>query len=139
MTVDLVRNHRIVRRRLREHGGMNLREAREVIDAAAADPDASRVYGQPYETADGTTVVPVAKFRGRPASGVDDPRNRLIAKPLGIFLVKDGKAAFVPATDATRLAMMGILVGLVSAALAGVAMIRRPPWPDLHGDISRSH
>lgn len=118
---------------------MNLREAREVIDAAAADPDASRVYGQPYETADGTTVVPVAKFRGRPASGVDDPRNRLIAKPLGIFLVKDGKAAFVPATDATKLAMMGILVGLVSAALAGVAMIRRPPWPDLHGDISRSH
>jgi hypothetical protein len=45
----------------------------------------------------------------------------------------------VPAVDAGRIAMMGILVGLVSAALAGVAMVRRPPWPDLHGDISRSH
>ena len=43
---------------------MNLREARDVIDTSAADADASRVYGQPYETADGTTVVPVAKLRG---------------------------------------------------------------------------
>jgi len=103
---------------------MNLREAREVIDALPVDPDASRLFGEPYETADGSTVIPVAK----PG-----------AKPLGIFVVKDGKATFVPAVDATRIAMMGILVGLVSAALAGVAMVRRPPWPDLHGDISRSN
>ena len=101
---------------------MNLREAREAIDTVPVDPDASRVFGQPYETADGSTVVPVAKPGG---------------KPLGIFVVKDGKASFVPAVDAGRIAMMGILVGLVSATLAGVAMVRRPPWPDLHGDISR--
>jgi hypothetical protein len=104
---------------------MNLREARDVIDTLGTDPDASRVFGQPYETPDGTTVVPVAKQRGANA------------KPLGIFAVKDGKASFVPAADATKIAMMGILVGLVSATLAGVAMVRRPPWPDLHGDISR--
>jgi hypothetical protein len=103
---------------------MNLREAREAIDTLAPDPDAARLFGQAYETADGSTVIPVAK----PG-----------AKPLGIFVVKDGKASFVPAVDAGRIAMMGILVGLVSAALAGVAMVRRPPWPDLHGDISRSH
>jgi hypothetical protein len=118
---------------------MNLREARDVIDAAESDPDASRVFGQPYETADGTTVVPVARLRGRSAQGVDDPRDRLSAKPLGIFVVKDGKASFVPAADATKIALMGILVGLVSATLAGVAMVRRPPWPDLHGDVSRRH
>ena len=113
---------------------MNLREARDVIDTLAADPDASRVYGEPYETADGTTIVPVAKLRRR--SG-DDPRNQLSAKPLGIFVIKDGKGSFVPAADATKIAMMGILVGLVSATLAGVAMVRRPPWPDLHGDVSQ--
>ncbi len=118
-------------------GAMNLREARDVIDTPAADGDASRVFGQPYETADGTTVVPVAKLRSRSVPGVDDPRHRLSAKPLGIFVVKDGKASFVPAADATKIALMGILVGLVSATLAGVAMVRRPPWPDLHGDISR--
>jgi hypothetical protein len=118
---------------------MNLREAREAIDTLAADPDASRVFGQPYETADGTTVVPVAKVRTPSKPGVGDSRFALGAKPLGIFVVKDGTASFVPAVDASRIAMMGILVGLVSAGLAGVAMVRRPPWPDLHGDISRSH
>ncbi len=116
---------------------MNLREAGEVIDMLAADPDASRVFGQPYETADGATVIPAAKLRGRGAAGADDAPIRLSAKPIGIFVIKDGKAAFVPSPDVTRIAMMGILVGLVSAALAGVAMVRRPPWPDLHGDVSR--
>ena len=101
----------------------------------AADPDASRVFGQPFETADGATVIPVARLRGGPARGADDSRIRLGAKPLGVFVVKDGKASFVPAVDAGRIAMMGILVGLVSAALAGVAMVRRPPWPDLHGTV----
>ena len=118
---------------------MNLREAREAVDTLAADPDASRVFGQPYETADGTMVVPVAKVRTASKPGIGDSRLALGAKPLGVFVVKDGKASFVPAVDAGRIAMMGILVGLVSAALAGVAMVRRPPWPDLHGDISRSH
>jgi hypothetical protein len=119
---------------------MNLREARQVIGSLETDPDASRVFGQPYETADGTTVVPVAKVRTASKPGVvADSRFALGAKPLGIFVVKDGKASFVPAVDAGRIAMIGILVGLVSAALAGVAMVRRPPWPDLHGDISPSH
>lgn len=106
---------------------MNLREARDVIGTLAADPDAARVFGQPYDTADGTTVVPVASVRGA------------APKAAGVFVVKDGKASWVPAVDATKIALMGILVGLVSATLAGVAMVRRPPWPDLHGDISRSH
>jgi hypothetical protein len=105
---------------------MNLREARQVIGALETDPDAARVFGKAYEIADGTTVIPVTAMRGGP------PR------PLGVFVVKDGKASWVPAIDAGRIAMMGILVGLVSATLAGVAMVRRPPWPDLHGDISRA-
>ena len=37
---------------------------------------------------------------------------------------------------AVGLPLAGILVGLVSSTLAGIAMVRRPPWPDLHGDIS---
>jgi hypothetical protein len=133
MTRYVARNHR----RWRKQEGMNLREAQDVIDTLAVDPDASRVFGQPYEIADGTIVVPVATLRGRSTPGVEEPRNRLSAKPLGIFVVKDGKAAFVPAADATKIAMMGILVGLVSATLAGIAMVRRPPWPDLHGGTSR--
>ena len=101
---------------------MNLRDAGELLDRLESDPDASRVYGQPHETSDGTTVIPVAKARGG---------------ALGVFVIKEGEARWVPAVDGERVAMMGILVGLVAAALAGVAMVRRPPWPDLHGDISK--
>jgi hypothetical protein len=104
---------------------MNLRESRETIGTVVPDADASRVYGEPYETADGATVITVAKAReGR-------------SKPVGVFVIKDGKASWRPAVDGERIAMMGILVGLVSAALAGIAMVRRPPWPDLRGDISQ--
>ena len=99
---------------------MNLRDAGELLDTL--ETDASRVYGQSYETADGTTVIPVAKMGGG---------------ALGVFVVKDGKAKWAPAVDGTRVAMMGILVGLVSAALAGAAMARRRPWLALHGEISK--
>ena len=93
---------------------MNLREAGQLF---RVETEPGRVYGQPYETADGTTVVPVVR-------------------PVGVFVVKDGDAKWLPAVDATRVALMGILVGLVSATLAGVAMVRRPPWPDLYGEYS---
>jgi hypothetical protein len=102
-----------------KHERMNFRDAGELLDTL--ETDATRVYGQPYQTADGTTIIPVARVRGG---------------ALGVFVVKDGTSKWEPAVDATRIAMMGILVGLVSAALAGLAMVRRPPWPDLHGDIS---
>ena len=98
---------------------MNLRDVSGLRDTTGTD--ASRAYGQPCETADGTTVIPVSRVRGG---------------ALGVFVVKDGEAKWVPAADTTRIALLGICVGLVSAAFAGVAMVRRPPWPDLHGDVS---
>jgi hypothetical protein len=76
------------------------------------------VFGQQYETPDGATVIPVAR-------------------PVGVFVVKDGKPIWSPATDDTRIALMGILVGLTATLLAGVALVRRPPWPDLHGEVSK--
>lgn len=97
---------------------MNLREARQVIDSLETNPDALSVFGVKYETDDGTTIIPVAK-------------------PVGVFVVKDGKGAWQPATDDTRIALFGILVGLVATAFAGIAMVRRPPWPDLHGDVTK--
>lgn len=98
---------------------MNLRDVSELRDTVRTD--ASRSYGQPCETADGTTVIPVSRAHGG---------------ALGVFVIKDGEGKWVPAADTTRIALLGICVGLVSAMFAGGAMVRRPPWPDLHGDIS---
>ncbi len=71
-----------------------------------------RIFGDPYETPDGTTVLPVHR-------------------PVGVFTVHEGRARWEPAVDTTRITLLGIGVGLVAATLAGIAMVHRPPWPDV--------
>jgi hypothetical protein len=99
------------------------------LKSLIADPDAKRVFGESYQTADGATVIPVAKVRGRAKPG--ESGSRLLARPVGVFVVKDGNATWQPAVDVTRIALMGELIGLVAATLATLAMVRRPPWPDV--------
>jgi hypothetical protein len=111
---------------------------RDALDSIVPDPAAAQVYGQPYVTADGATVVPVAKVRGRTKTGAPEPDLRLTAKPAGVFVIKNGVATWVPAVDSTRIALMGELIGLVAATFATLAMVRRPPWPDLHGTVDVS-
>ena len=69
-----------------------------------------RRFGEPYETADGTTVITVTS-------------------PPGVFAIREGQAKWEPAVDATRVALLGI--GPAAATLSGIAMVHRPPWPDL--------
>ena len=108
---------------------------RDALDSIVPDPSAAAVYGQPYETADGVTVVPVAKLGGR-QRGAQDTDLRLAARPVGVFVIKDGEATWTPAVDSTRIALVGALTGLIAATLGTLAMVRRPPWPDLHGTVS---
>ena len=81
------------------------------------------VYGQPQQTADGATVITVAKVRSRAGS--------VSATPVGVFVIHDGKPVWEPAVDAGRIALLGVLTGLIAATLATFAMVRRPPWPDI--------
>jgi hypothetical protein len=70
------------------------------------------IFGDPYETPDGTTVIPVHR-------------------PVGVFAIREGQAKWEPAVDATRVALLAVGTGLVAATLAGLALVHRPPWPDL--------
>ena len=63
---------------------------RDTLDSIVPDPAAGQVYGQPYETPDGVTVVPVAGVRGRTRPGAQDAGLRLTARPVGVFVIKDG-------------------------------------------------
>jgi hypothetical protein len=108
---------------------------RDALDSIVPDPAAAHVYGQPYETADGVTVVPVARVRGRSKAAADADLD-LTARPVGVFVIKNAEATWVPAVDSTRIALMGELIGLVAATFATLAMVRRPPWPDLHGTVA---
>jgi hypothetical protein len=81
------------------------------------------VYGQPQQTANGSTVITVTKVRSRGSA--------LSATPVGVFVIHDGQPTWEPAIDEGRIATIGVLTGFVAAAFATIAMIRRPPWPDI--------
>lgn len=82
----------------------------DVLDQLAADPDAGRVYGEPYQTPDGATVI-------------------LVAKPRGVFVIRSDRASWVPAVDGNRIALIGVITGLLAAVIGSLAVLRQPPWP----------
>lgn len=92
-----------------------------------SDDAAGRAFAEPYHTPDGATVIPVAK--------VSHGGTGTTAKPLGVFVIRDGGTVWVPAVDADRIALVGVVTGLVTAVIGCLAILRRPPWPDLsdHG------
>ena len=95
---------------------MNISES---VEQLPTNGTRGRVYGEPYRTADGGSVIPVAKVRAGTAT------------PMGLFVIYGGTARWVPALDTNRIALIGVITGLISAALASAAVLRRPPWPDL--------
>lgn len=76
-------------------------------------------FGEPYVTESGVTVIPVTRSRGGQPGG----------KAIGVFVIEGGTATWSPAVDADRIALIGVVTGLVSATLACLAVLRRPPWP----------
>lgn len=91
----------------------------ESVDQLPTNGTRGRVYGEPYRTADGGTVITVAKVRASTST------------PVGVFVVHGGTARWVPAIDTNRIALIGVITGLISAVLVSMALLRRPPWPDL--------
>lgn len=89
------------------------------LDELPSNGTRGRVYGEPYPIADGGTVITVAKVRAGNAT------------PVGVFVVHGGDVRWVPAVDSNRIALIGVITGLISAVLASIAVLRRPPWPDL--------
>ncbi|TAM64085.1 hypothetical protein [Mycobacterium sp.] len=82
----------------------------DILEQLAADPAAGAGYGEPYQTPDGTTVI-------------------LVAKPPGVFAIRNGRASWTPAVDGSRIALIGVLTGLLAAVIGSLAVLRQPPWP----------
>jgi hypothetical protein len=89
------------------------------LDELPTNGTRGRVYGEPYPMADGGTVITVAKVRAGAAT------------PVGVFVIHGGKIRWAAAVDADRIALIGVITGLIAGVLAGIAVVRRPPWPDL--------
>jgi hypothetical protein len=76
-----------------------------------ARPDEA-VFGEPYETPGGATVIPVHS-------------------PVGVFVIHGGDVQWEPAVDTTRVLLIGAMTGLMAATLGTLAVLRKPPWPDV--------
>ena len=82
----------------------------QVFDRLPTDRNVRRVFGEPYVTPDGVTVIPVEG-------------------PVGMFVVRADGAQWVPAVDTNRAALIGVVTGLLAAVIGSLAVLRQPPWP----------
>ena len=92
----------------------------EILGGARDAMTVKRVFGDPIET-DGVTVVPVAKVAGGGGGGGDSDHNGgagfgVMAKPAGVYVIKDGEVTWKPAIDVSRILL---------AALALLSVWRR--------------
>jgi uncharacterized spore protein YtfJ len=81
-----------------------------------------RVYGKPIES-DGVTVIPAAVVHGGAGGGGDNEGNGgggfgVGARPIGAYVIRNGKVSWRPAFDLNR-------VLLIVAALAYLIVRRR--------------
>ena len=91
-----------------------------------------RVFGEPYEK-DGLTIIPAARVQGAVgAGGGEDPQTQgkgsgggfgMTARPVGVFILRNGELTWRPAIDATRIAIGGQVVAIV-ALLAARAIFK---------------
>jgi uncharacterized spore protein YtfJ len=105
---------------------------REMVDSATA----GKVFGTPL-IQDGLTVLPVAKVSGGggggsgPATAAQGDHEQsgvggglgLTARPLGVFVIKDGKVGWRPAVDVNKVILGGQLVA-ITALLVLRALIK---------------
>lgn len=111
-----------------------LESVREVIDSV----EARKVYGTPIER-DGMTVLPVAKIRGGGGAGGSHTAGQdmpgaegegggmgMAAKPLGVFVIREGQVSWQPALDLNKVILGGqILAGIALLTLRAYLKHRR--------------
>ncbi|GGK66476.1 hypothetical protein Sme01_10730 [Sphaerisporangium melleum] len=108
---------------------MELREFFEHLSGA------QRVYGQPYEK-DGATVIPAVSVHAGGGFGQGDVRGQVsggrgggggtIARPVGAYVIKDGRVSWEPAVDVNRIVLGAqILAGLALVVFALRSGLRR--------------
>jgi len=101
----------------------------ELLGGARDAITVKRVYGDPIEI-EGMTVVPAAKIFGGGGGGGDSDNNGGLgfgvgAKPVGAYVIADGKVTWRPAIDVNQLVGLAFLLGLVFALKAPTRR-RRP-------------
>lgn len=97
--------------------------------------DVRRVFGEPY-VRDGVTVIPVASVAAGAGGGSGEDSERggsgegggfgAAGRPIGAYVIADGKVSWQPAVDVTRLAVWGNIVLIVFMLAVSRGRRRRP-------------
>ncbi len=104
----------------------------EILDKVRDTLTVRQVFGEPYER-DGVLVVPVARVAGGGGGGGGGSPSEgsgsgggfgLEARPVGVYVIRNGEVSWRPAVDVTRIAVGGQLVAIV-ALLVARSVIRR--------------
>jgi uncharacterized spore protein YtfJ len=90
----------------------------EMLEGAREAITVRRVYGDPIER-DGITIIPAADVMGGGGGGSDSAENGgggfgMWARPVGVYVVRDGNVTWEPALDGSRIAIMGMVTAIVT-------------------------
>jgi uncharacterized spore protein YtfJ len=85
----------------------------ELLSGARDAISVRRVFGDPIEH-EGTVVVPVARVGGGGGGGSDNEQNGgggfgLGARPVGVYVIKDGQVSWTPAIDPVRVGFLAVV------------------------------
>jgi uncharacterized spore protein YtfJ len=91
----------------------------ELLQGARDAISVKRVFGDPIET-EGVTIIPAAKVGGGGGGGGDSEDNGgggfgIGAKPVGVYVIKDGDVSWQPAVDVNWLIAFAFAIGIVVA------------------------
>jgi hypothetical protein len=79
------------------------------------------IFNEPYEAGDGTVIITVCR-----TGWWDRPGH-----PVGVYTIHAGDTTWTPAVDVSRHRLIGACTGLLAAVIGVLAVLRRPPWPEL--------
>jgi uncharacterized spore protein YtfJ len=90
----------------------------EMLEGAREAITVRRVYGDPIER-DGITIIPAADVMGGGGGGSDSAENGgggfgMWARPVGVYVLRDGQVTWEPALDVSRIAIMGMVTAIVT-------------------------
>ncbi|MEU4294145.1 spore germination protein GerW family protein [Kribbella sp. NPDC026596] len=96
----------------------------EILQGVVDNVKAGMVFGNPVSK-DGVTILPVARISGGGGGGGGTGQQTggqdmdgsgggfgLIAKPAGVYVLRDGKVTWTPAVDATKVILGFQLLGM---------------------------
>ena len=113
-------------------------QAEDILNRVRDIATVRQVFGEPYER-NGMLVVPVARIRGCGGGGkgtdLSDSSEKsrqgwgggfgMDARPLGVYVIRDGTVSWQPAVDVTRIVLQSQLVAIFALRLARSLVRRR--------------